>query len=554
MAIGACAVVLFAFTAIYRFNTLGGAFAGFDNDHFMHFAYAKQVQAGERPLADFDDMALQGAWPYPVYRISAAAQERFGNSLRTEAVVTIAAVALAAALTMLTSAMVAPIAAAVLASAFTIIVAPTLYNYPKVLVLSAGAAAVVWYARSPGAVRVASLSAAAAVAFAFRHDLAVYLAVGTLAVLAAAARTWRDAVRHAFVYAGLTAAFMMPSLAYIHRHVGLVNHLRDSIEMSHSESARTRLDWPTFTLTDAGGVVLAPTTWLSVEQNAVAWLYYVIRVLPAFAVLLVWLTRAEHREPGRRAAVVALAAMLVLTSPILLRGNVAVRFGDIGPLYAPVLAATLGMALRRRTREAVTPWLVRVACSAAILVPTLAAVWTVGYLRTQLETAGLSVSPKAAADRTAAIWAELGTLPAGYWSAPNPTSFVGAVQYLNRCTSPEDRVLVMPYWPELLPLADRRFAGGRLSLLPGFRTTLEHQRRIVERWRQQQVPLVLVDEEPVYAAAYESGVPMVHAYLVERYELVGHLPLGDGVGARVFADRARLAGAGTDATGLPCLR
>jgi len=57
------AVLLFAFTCLYRFNTLGGRFGGFDNDHFVPFAYAKQVQAGEQPLRDFDGLGLQGAWP-----------------------------------------------------------------------------------------------------------------------------------------------------------------------------------------------------------------------------------------------------------------------------------------------------------------------------------------------------------------------------------------------------------------------------------------------------------------------------------------------------------
>src|SRR5688572_16874503 len=48
------ALALVVFTASYRFNTLGGALGGFDDDHFVHFVYAKQVEAGEQPLRDFD--------------------------------------------------------------------------------------------------------------------------------------------------------------------------------------------------------------------------------------------------------------------------------------------------------------------------------------------------------------------------------------------------------------------------------------------------------------------------------------------------------------------
>ena len=56
------AVLLFGWVFLFRFNTLGGAFAGFDNDHFLYFALAKQVQAGEQPLRDFQD-GVHGARP-----------------------------------------------------------------------------------------------------------------------------------------------------------------------------------------------------------------------------------------------------------------------------------------------------------------------------------------------------------------------------------------------------------------------------------------------------------------------------------------------------------
>ncbi|MGH9202187.1 MAG: hypothetical protein ACRD2A_13240, partial [Vicinamibacterales bacterium] len=61
------ASLVFVLVALYRFNTLGGALGGFDNDHFLHFVYAKQVQAGEQPLRDFLDAGLQGARPSLTY-------------------------------------------------------------------------------------------------------------------------------------------------------------------------------------------------------------------------------------------------------------------------------------------------------------------------------------------------------------------------------------------------------------------------------------------------------------------------------------------------------
>ena len=87
------AILLFGWVFLYRFNTLGGAFGGFDNDHFLHFVYAKQVQAGEQPLRDFLDAGLQGARPSLTYELSAAAQTYLGNNLRSEAWLTVGGVA-----------------------------------------------------------------------------------------------------------------------------------------------------------------------------------------------------------------------------------------------------------------------------------------------------------------------------------------------------------------------------------------------------------------------------------------------------------------------------
>ena len=112
-------VLLIGFTCLYRFNTLGGRFAGFDNDHFVPFAYAKQVQAGDQPLRDFSGLGLQGAWPSLTYEVSALGQEWLGNNLRSEAIVTVSAVALAAALTFAAASMLSNAFWGVLATAVT---------------------------------------------------------------------------------------------------------------------------------------------------------------------------------------------------------------------------------------------------------------------------------------------------------------------------------------------------------------------------------------------------------------------------------------------------
>jgi hypothetical protein len=547
------ALLLAAFTAVYRFNTLGGTFGGFDNDHFVSFAYAKEVQAGARPLRDYDDLGLQGAWPPLAFVVSALGQAWLGNTLRSEAIVTIGSLAVAAAATFVAAALVAPVGWAALATALTIFVAPTLYNFPKVLVFGVAVLLIAIYARRPGRGRVAWLAALTAVAFLMRHDYAVYIGTGVMAALMATAVAidLRSALRLALTYAIVVTVLLTPSLIYVQRYSGLVSHIGDNLAMSRAEGRRTPLAWPRFTAVAADGRPLALSRFLGVEQNAGAWLYYLILFLPLLTATLLWRTRAHPPGGGAVIALVAVSAMLALASQLLLRGNVIVRFGDIGPLYAFVLAGALGLSTRRAAFEGVPTWLVRVALAVVVLGITLAAGWTAAVASHQLEASGLSVSRTMVSLRAREVWALLGSLPQAYWTDPQ-TARMRAVQYLNHCTAPTDRIVMMPYEPDLLPLAERRFGAGRPNIQPGQMTTPAHQQEIVRRWSEQSVPLAIVEDAPTYERVYREGVPVIDAYLNHRYALAGELRLSPARALQVFAERGRTPGGTFGDTGLPC--
>ena len=79
------AAVIGTLAFLYRFNTLGGALGGFDNDHFTRLARADALLQGQQPLRDFVDAELRGAWPALTYQSSAWAQEIGGRTLLPEA-------------------------------------------------------------------------------------------------------------------------------------------------------------------------------------------------------------------------------------------------------------------------------------------------------------------------------------------------------------------------------------------------------------------------------------------------------------------------------------
>src|SRR2546426_11705625 len=70
------AAVLIACVAFaYRFNPLGGALGGFDNDHYTTLIRTEMLFHGEQPLRDFSDTGLSGAGPPLSYLLPKWAQE-----------------------------------------------------------------------------------------------------------------------------------------------------------------------------------------------------------------------------------------------------------------------------------------------------------------------------------------------------------------------------------------------------------------------------------------------------------------------------------------------
>ena len=104
------------------------------------------------------------------------------------------------------------------------------------------------------------------------------------------------------------------------------------------------------------------------------------------------------------------------------------------------------------------------------------------------------------------------------------------------------------YQPEILPLADRRFAGGRANLIPELLTDKPHQQQIVAKWQQQSVPIVLMDESD----DYRVETPIVYEHLLRDYIRAGTVEVNGGVTLTVFAKRDRPAVGSYKDSALPC--
>ena len=428
----ACLVGGTAFS--YRFNMLGGSLGGFNNDHYDVLLGSEMLLRGEQPMRDFTDFELKAAWPALSYAVPAWAQQIGGRNMLTEAYLTVGALALAAALVFLLALELSRRwTIAVLVAVLVIATGPHLYNYTKVLTLTLGALALLAAVKEPTTRRLSYAAAATALAVLFRHDLGVYLGVGTVVgLLARDAWAWTVIIRNLGVYASITAGLLLPGAVWIQFYQGIPSYLASNMEISRLAEQRTHLSWPVF---DGGAPLLS-------SDNLVPFMYYAFWLLLTLgALVLVWRTTAKtaRATPVERGVGSGLLAMGILVTIFFLRANLPARFGDAIVPVALLGAWCVGVAAALPTRAS---RLLAALPATAVLVSMVGAMWIVGEVPAELYAGGFSRSRDLAAYRAAAVREELRNLPPETWQGLEVTGTLKAVRYVSECTRAEDHLLV----------------------------------------------------------------------------------------------------------------
>jgi hypothetical protein len=121
------------------------------------------------------------------------------------------------------------------------------------------------------------------------------------------------------------------------------------------------------------------------------------------------------------------------------------------------------------------------------------------------------------------------------------------LQYIQRCTAADERLLVAGDAPEIFIYARRGFAGGQYLMRSGFFSTPADERRMLDRLQGQQVPIALV-----LSPSEASLFPFVLAEIERSFTPVQEVPIEEYGSVSVRVNR-RMTPTGTDAmTGLPC--
>ena len=562
------AICVFIFTWFFRFNDPNGGFAGLTDDHFFYLVRGWQLLLGELPVRDFVD---HGAPLY--YYVAAGVQLLFGRGTLSDLAFSVTMIAFGGALTFWLAARASGwILAGALGGAFHVLLMPRFYNYPKILVYAVAIPLLWWYIDRPGRRPLVWLAVITVVAFLFRHDHGVFVALATAAMLLFLVDIpWRERARHALVYGALVIALAAPYLVFIQINGGVVPYFQQAAEWAANERSRTPVQWPGLFDNPAGVSRLAQEGAPiirgvgTVRDNRVAWVYYLELAVPILVLAVLAASRDGFFPDWPRAVpkmgVVAVLGLLLNAG--FLRSPLVARLADPSVPHA-ILLAWLVVALPRTLifraswRDALQGWLgplrAAVVAVSMLLLFVLGSVLTI-RLNDRLDDAYLVNGAGEAVGRVQAISGALRDQwnPSTWAGRPGQSQLMDLAHYLNACTRPTGRVFVQSYIPQVLGLAQRGFAAGHADLRPGFFETDEAQALALTRLRNQDVPVVLL-ATGASLANFRESFPGLTAYFDTQYHVAGTHTFDDRHGITLLVNNDARETGRFPPLDWPCLR
>jgi hypothetical protein len=558
----ALSVGIFIASWLFRFNDPGGSFAGLTDDHFFYVVRGWQILFGDIPVRDFVD---HGAPLY--YYIAAAVQVLFGRGTLSELAFSTTVLSASAVVTFLLAARASgSIIAGLVACLLHVWLGPRFYNYPKVLIYAVAIPLLWRFADRPSAQLRVWLAVLTVMAFLFRHDHGVFVGLATaVSMLSLTGLRFAERVRHLVIYGLLVLALVAPYFVFIQVNGGVVSYFRQASAWAERDRAREPVVWPGLFDNPDGesDEAKAGSLVAKVRDNGAAWVYYTEILLPFFALFVLAASRDGFRPewPHAREKLAMVAVLGAVLDAGFLRSPLEARLADpsvpLAILMAWLLVALPRMLLRDVSlRPSWLPvrWPIRVAVTVVGAgIAILFAVLVKGDLYTRLDKASMTDRFGKAFERVGVISNQLRVdWDLGLWAArPERPDLITLSLYVNACTTPDDRVLVQSYLPQVLAIARRAFAGGHADLRPGFFEFEEAQRLTVERLRRRSVPIILLDTEDSLRSFYRS-FPIVTAYIDQEYRQAGMHTFDERFGLTLYVKKDRTPIGTYEPLGWPC--
>jgi hypothetical protein len=139
--------------------------------------------------------------------------------------------------------------------------------------------------------------------------------------------------------------------------------------------------------------------------------------------------------------------------------------------------------------------------------------------------------------------------PPDHHTGKRSAAYGPLIDYVTTCTSPNSQLLTLTFAPEVFFYTHRAFAGGQVSLTPGYFVDDRNVGLMLERMAKQDVPLVVMDSETREEMMQYSRLG---SYVEARYHEIGRFPMGPGKDFILLAENGRTALRPFGAQQLPC--
>lgn len=392
-----------------------------------------------------------------------------------------------------------------LESVFHVLVAmlliPRLYKYYIVLFPLLGVLVLWWYLRAPTRGRLLAVAVVIAVTGLFRPDFGVYL---FLTVLCSIALRTQETVALRAREAGLLSLQVLlaalPWLAWVTVQGGLYAYLRDSSVGAMSTAMELALPMPAFDTTKG----------LADIDNLKAVFFRSLLVVPLLAAAQL------YRSRGQIGSVFWLYGLsLAVFSQLCIFQ--ALHRSDWGhwlqALPVPLVCLLWSVFSFRTTHGG---WTARLTVLALVALLALLASVNNSQRWPSFGLAGITEKVRVLSLDNAAI------LEAAIAGQP-PSVLAQAIRYMGSASAPDQRIAALPAMPNVNSLAQRRFAGGQMAILPGYFSSPDDQQRFVDLAMQEDVAFVLmlpgvaIDGDP--ARLLERFAPRIMDYLHNHFQV-----------------------------------
>jgi hypothetical protein len=276
--------------------------------------------------------------------------------------------------------------------------------------------------------------------------------------------------------------------------------------------------------------VYGPGEGLHLAGNSLAALLYSLWLLPVAALIALRLTWT--RSPVEFRALVAMVIVVQLLMNLsMLRDPLDTRARDVLVPTALLMAYLGGLAWAKTTlrvpRAAVVIALMAAVASAA----SLGSIWDM------LERTQVASGVQGLRDRARTIRRRFS--PPDQRTGPRSPVYQPVIDYVVRCTSPNARLLTLTFAPELFFYSGRGFAGGQVSLSPGYFVTEQDATLLLKRVANEDVPLVILDSQTEREMI--DGYPRIGAHVTQHYREIQRFPITSEKSFVVLAHHERPA-------------